>query len=136
MDRGVCRQYSWYLKKNKMSLFHLPVWFISLFRRKASGNSRFSFGQDPDRDWKVLLASFFVIALVAVGMSIFVYTKVDQGEIFLVDKKEVTQPKVLDRFQLEKTVSFFESRNEDFLSLKRQPLQTLDPFIPVVKPKK
>ncbi len=84
----------------------------------------------------MLLVSFFAIALVAVGMSIFVYTKVDQGEIFLVDKKEVTQPKVLDRFQLEKTVSFFESRNEDFISLKRQPLQTLDPFIPTVKPKK
>lgn len=119
-----------------MSTFHLPVSVTSLFKRATLARASFLFGQNPERDWKILLGSFFLVALVAVGAGIFVYTKVDQGEIFLVDKKEVAPPKVLDRFQLEKTVSFFESKNEDFLSLKRQSLQTLDPFIPTVKPKK
>ncbi len=119
-----------------MSLLHSSRSFTALFKRTASGRPSFSFGQTPDRDWKIVLNSFFFVTLIAIGVSVFVYTKVDQGEIFLVDKKEVIPPSVLDRFQLEQTVSFFESKKENFLSLKRQSLQTTDPFIPDAKPKR
>ncbi len=135
MDPGTRRWYWWYLKKNSMSFFHSSTSLTSLFKRTTSGRPSFSFGQTPDKDWKILLGSSFLAILLAIGVSIFVYTKVNQGEIFLVDKKEVIQPKVLNRFELERTISYFESRNEDFLSLKREALQTADPFIPDLKPK-
>ena len=104
-----------------------------LFKRSES-EQNFSFVRhDADRDWKLLCCVFFLLNLFSVGVSVFVYKKVDDGEIFLVDKKPPTSLQTLDRFELEKTVIFFENRRVRFEALRGQSLRTNDPFVPKAK---
>lgn len=92
-----------------------------------------SFRHDANRDWKILCCSFLLLNLFSIGVSVFVYRKVDDGEIFLVDKKPTSSRQTLDRFELEKAVTFFENRKSRFETLKRQFLMTDDPFVPTAK---
>ena len=109
--------------------------FKRLFKRGAPEQGMVSVRHTPHRDWRILCCTFFLLNLFSVGVSVFVYKKIDDGEIFLVDKKPPTSLQTLDRFELEKTVTFLEGRKNRFEALKGRPLTTTDPFVPSQSPK-
>ena len=93
------------------------------------------FGQDAHTDWEIVFFAFLALNLFAIGVSVFMYGKINKGELFLVDKKETVSVKTLNRLELEKTVSFFADKQGRFDALKRKPPLTSDPFVPGIKPK-
>ncbi len=106
-----------------------------LFKRKDKENNSRESGRDAYLDWEILLLSFFVLNIVAIGVSVYLYGKIVKGELFLVDKKGPASSQTLDRFALEQTVSFFAQKREKFDALQNEPVSTTDPFIPQAVPK-
>ncbi len=57
------------------------------------------------------------------------YGRVENENIFLSEKKESAASLPLDRFKLERTVLFYEKKQEQFNALKQKPLSTADPYV-------
>lgn len=105
--------------------------------KRAQGESETAqFGRDARADWRRVFLVFLALNLVSVVGSVFLYRQINQGEFFLVDKKEPPVVRTLDRFALEQTVAHFEDKRTRFDALKRRPLSTKSPFIPKSTPKK
>lgn len=116
-----------------MSLLHTKL-SLNLFKHARVESESAQFGRDARADWQVVCFVFLFFNFVAIGMSVFVYQQITKGELFLVDKKEHVSLRTVDRFELERTVSFFSEKKQRFEALKEHPLSTADPF--VVFPKK
>lgn len=109
---------------------------LTRFLKRARGESEAAqFGRDAHTDWRTVFFVFLALNLVSVVGSVFLYRQINQGEFFLVDKKEPAVIRTLDRFALEQTVAFFEDRRTRFDALKHRSLSTKDPFIPGLVPK-
>lgn len=94
------------------------------------------FGRDPRFDWEVVLLFFLALNIISATAGFFVYERINAGEIFLVEKADTAPKNVMDTFELEKTVSFFENKRERFEILRKTPLRTADPYtIPPAKKK-
>ncbi len=119
-----------------MSLLKQPLSLKCIFTRGGAKRGSLSFGHGAGADWEILFFGFLILCVIAVSVSVFMYGKIDKGEIFLVDKKEPVVVKTLDKFQLEKTISYFADKQEGFDALKRDALPTVDPFVPSSKSKK
>lgn len=114
--------------------------FLSLFREwfdktKAESESA-QFGRDARFDWKAIIFLFLLLNIVFVIASFFMYAGINKGEIFLVDKKEQASLNILNTFELEKAVAFFEGKRERFEALKQEFFRTADPYTAPPEPKK
>ncbi len=105
--------------------FHIPWNGSSGGGRVLSESAQF--GRDPRSDWRWGFIAFLVLNLLLIVLSVMMYRRVNVGDIFLVDKKESVSLGTLNRFELEKTVSFFEEKEKQFQSLQNRPLSLLDP---------
>ena len=56
----------------------------------------FGFGTSPEADWKIILISAMMLAVSAVVLSVFMFIKIDKGEIFVIEKSEEEREKALD----------------------------------------
>lgn len=107
------------------------------FLKRARGESEAAqFGRDARADWRMVFLAFVALNLISVVGSVFLYRQINQGEFFLVDKKEPAVIHTLDRFALEQTAAHFEDKRTRFDALKRRPLSTKNPFMPSAAPKK
>lgn len=113
-----------------MSFFNQKVSLGSLGRRRPSESETAQFGRDARADWQRLCFAFLFLNLCLVGISIFVYAKINKGELFLVDKKTEVSQKTFDTFKLEKTLSYFDEKQARFEALKERGISTSDPYIP------
>ena len=106
------------------------------FKRSPTENKAAEFGRDARFDWQIMCFAFLLLNLISLGVGVVVYQKINKGEIFLLHKQETSAPGALDRFLLEKTVAFFERKKTRFEELQQKPLQTVDPFVPSIVPKR
>ncbi|MDO8623740.1 MAG: hypothetical protein Q7R54_00040 [bacterium] len=107
-----------------------------ILRRKTISGGFTGFTRGALFDWPALVIGFFALNLVLMGVSVLIYRQIDNGEIFLSDKKEQTALHTLDKFALEQVVTFFDKKHEQFESLMGAPLTGIDPFIPTLVPKR
>ncbi len=108
----------------------------SLFSHKTAQGKSATFGGDPRTDWQIVFCVFTLINIALLCINVYIYQKIDQGDIFLVDKKESVSGRTLDRFGLERTITYFEGKQERFDALLRRGPSTADPFIPRITPKR
>ena len=107
-----------------------------MFARGLAESESAQFGRDARADWRVICFTFIFLNLVSIGVSVFVYGKINKGEIFLVDKSEQVSVKTLGRFELEQTVHYFNEKQDRFDALLQRGLPTVDPYIPRAVPKR
>ena len=110
--------------------------FGALFKRTAAESETAQFGRDARADWKMLCFAFLILTVCMVGVSVFVYAKINKGELFLVDKKTTVSLKMFDTFKLEQTISYFSDKKKRFESLQEKGISTFDPYIPKPEAKK
>ena len=91
-------------------------------RRRGNESEAAQFGRDARSDWQCIFITFLVINLVSFVGNVFVYRQINNGEIFLVPKKEPISLRVLDRNELKETIQFFESKKARFEALQTAPL--------------
>ena len=80
------------------------------------------FCADSTCSWVALIVFFSVLNVVVLGASIFLYFKIDKGQIFVseLDKREVSNFNRLRKSELSKVINSFESRKEEFSRLKNE----------------
>ena len=111
------------------------IWSIRFTHSRAESETA-EFGRNARSDWQLVCFVFLFLNVIAIGVSVFMYQGINNGEIFLVDKKETLSAGTFDRFKLEKTVAFFEDKKARFGAFQQKPLMTIDPFIPGMVPKR
>ena len=110
--------------------------FGKVFKHMRPKYESAHFGRDALFDRKIVVFAFLFLNILAVVMSVFVYREVNQGEIFLVDKKEPISLHTFNKFELEKTVAFFKEKELRFQALKLKGPLTADPYVPKATSKK
>lgn len=83
-------------------------------------NRTFSLGENIQRDWIIILSVFAFLSLVMLGMSTYLFLKVNQGEFFVTPQNNTRSIENLNRSRLEKTgeklkeraLKFEEARND------------------------
>lgn len=117
-----------------MAKFNFNIHLRGFIKPRAVESEAAQFGRDARRDWQAVFIAFLLLNLVSVALNLFVYERINKGEFFLVDKQEPVTVGTVNRFDLEKTVSFFEEKRRKFESLKAKPLSIPDPG-PAITPK-
>ncbi|MEK7170656.1 MAG: hypothetical protein AAB767_05195 [Patescibacteria group bacterium] len=113
-----------------MSFFNQEISLGSLLKRGKAGSEAPRFCGDARADWQRLCVAFLILNLCMIFVSIFVYAKINKGELFLVDKKAEVSQNTFDTFKLEQTISYFGEKQARFKRLQEQGVPTSDPYIP------
>lgn len=113
--------------------FHLGVRLRSGSPRVESESAQF--GRGARRDWRALCIAFLVLNAASVAFSFYLYRSINQGELFLVDRKEPVSSSAFDRRNLDEVVARLEERERKFNALKAAPLSGIPGPGPVITPK-
>jgi len=118
-----------------MSLFNQKISLVRLLKRVGREDDTPRFGRDARADWQRLCFAFLLLNLCTVIVSIFVYAKINKGELFLVNKEADISKKTFDTFRLEQTITYFGEKQTRFKRLQERGVPTSDPYIPKAGPK-
>lgn len=113
--------------------FHLGRWSRSGLQRAESKSAQF--GRNAQRDWRTLCTALLVLNAASVAFSFYLYRSINQGELFLVDRKESVSSLAFDQKKLEEVVMRLEERERKFNALKTMSLSGIPGPGPVITPK-
>lgn len=88
-----------------------------------------NFGADPKTDWKIIFISTVILVVSVVVFSVYMFVKIDKGEIFLVEKTGVEQERVLDIDLLKETVNYYQNKAFEFERIKNAKTKAVDPSL-------
>ncbi|CAN5145900.1 hypothetical protein BH11PAT3_BH11PAT3_0930 [soil metagenome] len=89
----------------------------------------FGFGVSPNDDWKVLSVLFGVLMLSAAIFGIYVFVKIGEGDIFVVEKTVISHATTLNQTLLTETLQFYKDRAIRLDSIKAIEATVPDPSI-------
>ncbi len=95
---------------------------------KFSGNL-FGFGTSPEADWKVIFILSAILAVSFVGFSVYIFIKIDKGEIFLSENLSQQNDKVLDTNLLKESAAYYKNKAVEFAELKNVGIPAVDPSL-------
>ena len=81
---------------------------------------RFGFGISPGVDWKIILISTTVLAVLAIALNVLIFIKIDKREIFVADKAGEERGQALDISLLRETVLYFQNKAREFDKIQNQ----------------
>ncbi len=90
---------------------------------------KFGFGTSPEADWKIIFVSTIILTILVIVSSIFIFIKIDKGEIFVVEKSAGEGDKTLDLSLLRETVSYYQNKALEFERIKRARTPATDPSL-------
>jgi len=89
----------------------------------------FGFGTNPEIDWKIIFISTIVLATLVILLSIFIFIKIEKGEIFVVKKSVGEVETTLDVAILRNTVSYYQDKALEFERIKSTKPSAVDPSL-------
>ena len=102
----------------------------SFARLNLKKNGRFlGYGTSPEADWRIIFASTAILAVLIIGLSAFIFIKIDRGEIFVVKESAEQGDKTLDLSLLKETVSYYQNKALEFERIKRAKTSAADPSL-------
>ena len=101
---------------------------IKILHWKIEGKL-FGFGTSPEADWKIIFTSTLILTVLAVGLSVYIFLKIDKGEIFVVEKQDEQSEKTLDVSLLQETVSYYKNKEIEFNRIKNLVAPSVDPSL-------
>lgn len=104
-----------------------PITFLSKLNVKITRPSYAS--PSPESDWKIIFISTVVLVICVIILSIFVFIKIDKGEIFLTGGMIEKIEKPLDVSHLKETVNYYEGKRVEFERIKNSRVPSADPSI-------
>jgi|SRR3989338_7295529 len=87
------------------------------------------FGTSPEADWKIIFISALLLAVLVIVLSVFIFIKIDKGEIFVVEKLVGEKKNTLDLNVLRETVSYYQNKALEFESIKNTKTPSVDPSL-------
>lgn len=102
----------------------------SFARLNLKKNGRFlGYSTSPEADWGIIFVSAAILTVLIIGLSTFIFIKIDRGEIFVVKKLAGEGDKTLDLSILKETVSYYQNKALEFERIKRAKTSTVDPSL-------
>ena len=89
----------------------------------------FGFGTSVEADWKIIFISTIVLAILAIVLSLYIFIKIDKGEIFVIEKTTEQSETTLDASLLKETVSYYKNKALKFERIKNVIKPTVDPSL-------
>ncbi len=83
----------------------------------------------PEQDWKFIVLSFFVLALLLGALSTFLFFKINKGEIFNTEQKVQGEGSRIDSQKLSETVGRFEAKKANLLEFEQNKKSFPDPSL-------
>ena len=80
----------------------------------------FGFGTSPEADWKIILISTIVLAVLAIALNVLIFIKIDKREIFVADKAGEERGQALDISLLRETVLYYQNKAREFEKIQNQ----------------
>lgn len=109
---------------------------INLFSKKDRANGRpaevkvtLSILEKARKDWKILLLSAIVVAIMVVLIDAYLLWRVNKGDIFTTETVIETDTTITDKRMLENVVKFFDARKTSFEKFKNTPRAEIDPSL-------
>lgn len=78
----------------------------------------FGFGTSPECDWKIIFISTIILVALVGVLSVYIFMKIDRGEIFVVEKSDEPSEKSLDVSLLKETVLYYKNKALEFKRIK------------------
>ncbi|KKQ82936.1 MAG: hypothetical protein UT07_C0014G0012 [Parcubacteria group bacterium GW2011_GWB1_38_8] len=104
----------------------LHTFFSKLIFRKKSF---VKLDSNPEIDWKIIFISTAILVIITIISSVYMFIKIDKGEIFLVKKMGDDKTRTLDISILRETVSYYQNKAIEFERLKSKRVSTVDPSL-------
>lgn len=102
--------------------------FLKKPNLKLNG-SLFGFGTSPEADWKVIFVSSAVLAISFVIFSVYIFIKIDKGEIFVSKQTTEQEGQILDTALFKETISYYEAKALEFKEMKKVEITAVDPSL-------
>jgi len=99
--------------------------FFKKLSWKPSGRL-LSFGVSPEEDWKIIFISSIILVFVVIILNVYIFIKIDKGEIFGVTKS-TEQEELLDISLLKETVFYYQNKALKFESFNSGDTSIVDP---------
>lgn len=81
------------------------------------------------RDWSVILLVFSLLVIISLVFSIYLFSQISKGEIFIVHLEKTDGIEAIDKELLQKTLSFFEDKENRFNELRENKPIFVDPSL-------
>jgi len=81
------------------------------------------------RQWEIMLGIFFVSNLVVLGFSLYLFLKINEGGIFLVEQSKETRVSTIDRGVLQELLQSFEIKEALFKDRMHSAPELPDPSL-------
>lgn len=88
-----------------------------------------SISAKAEHDWKIMLVSFFVLWIIIISLSMFLFFQIEGGQIFKTDVPQVENKPAINKVVLEDVVNSFEAKKVRGEGLKNQKLNIPDPSL-------
>lgn len=89
----------------------------------------FGFGTSPEADWKIIIVSIVVLVILVIILSVFIFIKIDKGEIFAIEQPIEQGEKALDANLLRETVTYYQNKKLEFESIRDLTASSSDPSL-------
>jgi len=84
---------------------------------------------NPEFDWKIIFFSTLGFIILAVTLSIFIFIKIDKGEIFLAEPVDSSSSQTLDASRLRDTLEHYGDKADEFNRIINASHSSVDPSI-------
>jgi hypothetical protein len=102
--------------------------FLNKLNWKINGRL-LGLGGSPEADWKIILVSTLILTVLVIALSVFIFIKIDKGEIFVVERPAGEGEKNLDVSLLKETVSYYRAKALEFERIKGLVIPAIDPSL-------
>jgi len=62
------------------------------------------------RDWLILIVAFSLVSFVTAGIGLYLFIKINSGEIFIAEREGTRMQKIIDETELSKTIAHYEEK--------------------------
>ena len=102
--------------------------FLKKLNWKINGRL-FGFGTSPDADWKIIFISTTILAILVIALSVFMFIKINRGEIFVIERSVEQGEKPFDTSLLRETVLYYQNKTLEFEKIKSSVTPATDPSL-------
>lgn len=78
--------------------------------------------------WDIILLMFAIVNIIVIGLSVFLFFEINNGELFITEEDRNISVETIDRKLLKDTIELFEMKAIEFENLKYNAPNIIDPM--------
>jgi len=79
------------------------------------------------RDWAIMVIAFFLFSFLAAGVGFYLFLRVNSGEIFVVENRDISLRQTIDQAILDEVIEVYGAKEETLEELLSKRPHVIDP---------